>query len=856
MSSTISKGLKKARGAVREATAQNRQNEVIGVVFCLAAALVLLSLSSFSPSDPVFDGIGEKASNLFGLVGAYLGAFLFSSLGLAAFLLVGGLVYGAVVAFSRGSVRVTASKVTGGLLLTILGTVLCHLVFSGDPIMGYPPGGVVGEYMGGLFISLLSVTGSLMVVTTGMILCLIAATGFSPVNSVMLTWRYLRIAAIKSGQAMLWAASRAWRATASSARRAFVFLARESRELLAGLRESKAATQAAAAQLSDPGKKKEPWFASSIGMDVIDPDLERREPVVVTSDPGSVVEPAVVEVSKQVIEEAAGEPEPEIVIPRREKKPPVANVRKLERTFNLKEYELPDIELLDSEEQGQNEIEKEQLHEYARRLEEKLSSYGVEGKVKKIMPGPVVTMYEYVPAPGVKVSKIAGLSDDMALALGALSVRIVAPIPGRSVVGIEVANKQRQTVFAKEIISHHSFQGSSSKLTLALGKNIEGAPFVTDLNKMPHLLVAGATGTGKSVALNAMITSILYRATPEDVRFIMVDPKMLELSLYEDIPHLLLPVVIDPRKAQAALNWAVCEMERRIQLLHAVGVRSLDTYNRKVDRLNSGQSEKGAQATKKVIVIDKTATAGMTSSPPAEEENPADACESQEPSDDDAKFVKLPHIVIVIDELADLMMTASREVETSIARIAQKARAAGIHLIVATQRPSVNVITGLIKANLPARISFRVASKTDSRTILDGNGAETLLGNGDMLFHPPTSSQIVRIHGALITEDEISRVVQHLKEQAQPVYDDSILASAEEDSGDLAIEDEDRDELYDLAVAVVAEAGQASTSMVQRKLRIGYNRAARLVERMEREGIVGPPDGSRPREVLIRDHTG
>jgi len=433
-------------------------------------------------------------------------------------------------------------------------------------------------------------------------------------------------------------------------------------------------------------------------------------------------------------------------------------------------------------------------------------------------------------------------------------VRIVAPIPGRSVVGIEVANKHRQTVFAKEIIAHHSFQRSSSKLTLALGKNIEGTPFVTDLNKMPHLLVAGATGTGKSVTLNAMITSILYRATPEDVRFIMVDPKMLELSLYEGIPHLLLPVVIDPRKAQAALNWAVCEMDRRIQLLHAVGVRSLDSYNHKVERLNSGQSEEqGSGATKKVIVIDKTATAGM-SVPPAEENNAADACESTESSNSDAKLEKLPHIVIVIDELADLMMTASREVETSIARIAQKARAAGIHLIVATQRPSVNVVTGLIKANLPARISFRMASKTDSRTILDDNGAETLVGNGDMLFHPPTSSQIIRIHGALITEDEITRVVQHLKEQAQPVYDDSILASTEEDSDDPALDDEDRDELYDLAVAVVAEAGQASTSMVQRKLRIGYNRAARLVERMEREGIVGPPDGSRPREVLIRDH--
>jgi S-DNA-T family DNA segregation ATPase FtsK/SpoIIIE len=367
---------------------------------------------------------------------------------------------------------------------------------------------------------------------------------------------------------------------------------------------------------------------------------------------------------------------------------------------------------------------------------------------------------------------------------------------------------------------------------------------MADLNKMPHLLVAGATGTGKSVALNTMITSILYRATPEDVRFIMVDPKVLELSLYEGIPHLLLPVVTDPRKAQAALYWAVNEMERRIQLLHEAGVRSLDSYNKKAE---AQREELSRPRKKKVVVIDKTTPTGLTSPGEPDEDG------SDEPAA--PSMHKLPHIVIVIDELADLMMASSREVETAIARIAQKARAAGIHLIIATQRPSVNVITGLIKANLPARISFRVAQKIDSRTILDQNGAETLLGNGDMLFHPPTSSQILRIHGALITEEEIRRVVDHLKAQAQPVYDESILASAEEPQPDSDEEDpDDHDELYDTAVALVAEMGQASTSMVQRKLRIGYNRAARLIERMEREGIVGPADGARPREVLVHDH--
>jgi S-DNA-T family DNA segregation ATPase FtsK/SpoIIIE len=701
-----------------------------------------------------------------------------------------------------------------------------------------------------------------------MLVCLIDVTGLSPARTFEAVGRGVFTAACATGRGIAWAAVHAGRYSANAAAWTGAKLKAETKELVASLRErrerkaSAAALQAAADEpeiciskapiVSSPPKKKtsavEPMEKILKSSPSLPPDLGRREPVVVTSEPAPPPEePPEEKPQKRTFRSIKRNQEPEIVVLRTEEKVKdkgTATDETLPPPVDYKDYQLPDIAFLDYEEQPQATIEKDQLHQYAKRLEQKLADYGVQGRVRKIMPGPVVTMYEYEPAPGVKVSKISNLSDDLALALEALSVRIIAPIPGRSVVGIEVANKKRQTVFAKEIIGHSAFQRPRSKLTLTLGKNIEGSPYVADLNKMPHLLVAGATGTGKSVALNTMITSILYRATPEDVRFIMVDPKVLELSLYEGIPHLLLPVVTDPRKAQAALYWAVNEMERRIQLLHEAGVRSLDSFNKKAE---AQREELSKPRKKKVVVIDKTTPTGHTKPPPVEDD--------QDEEEAGPAMQKLPHIVIVIDELADLMMASSREVETAIARIAQKARAAGIHLIIATQRPSVNVITGLIKANLPARISFRVAQKIDSRTILDHNGAETLLGNGDMLFHPPTSSQMVRIHGALITEDEIRRVVDHLKAQAQPVYDESILASAEDPKGDGEdVDEEDHDELYDTAVALVAEMGQASTSMVQRKLRIGYNRAARLIERMEKEGIVGPADGARPREVLVRDH--
>ncbi|MGV1099246.1 DNA translocase FtsK 4TM domain-containing protein [Thiovibrio sp. JS02] len=460
-------------------------------------------------------------------------------------------------------------------------------------------------------------------------------------------------------------------------------------------------------------------------------------------------------------------------------------------------YRLPGLSLLDKPENREVSVDREYYYAVSTELEEKLMNFGVEGKVVGISPGPVITTYEFAPAPGIKINKIIGLADDLALGLKAESVRIVGSIPGKAALGIEIPNPERHVVYVRDIFAHEKFQKAASRLTIGLGMDVVGNPVVADLARMPHLLIAGATGSGKSVAVNTIICSILFNATPEEVRLLLIDPKRIELSGYEDIPHLLHPVVVDPKLASRALLWAVREMERRYQLMEEAKVKSLASYN-------------------------------------AAAEN------------------KLPLIVIIIDELADLMMVSSREVEDAVARLAQMARAAGMHLILATQRPSVDVLTGLIKANFPTRMSFKVSSKIDSRTILDGSGAEHLLGAGDMLFMPPGTSKIQRIHGAYISEKETERIVAFLKEQGTARYDEAVLRLAEE--GETAEGDGggELDEKYDEAVALVCETGQASISMVQRRLRVGYNRAARMIELMEREGVVGPADGSKPREVLAR----
>jgi len=483
-------------------------------------------------------------------------------------------------------------------------------------------------------------------------------------------------------------------------------------------------------------------------------------------------------------------------------------------------FKLPPLALLDQVERKDTRIKRESLIMNSRILEKKLADFGVEGKVVEVKPGPVITMYELEPAPGVKITKITNLSDDLALALRAPSIRIIAPIPGKSVIGIEIPNHEREPVHLKDVIDNDAFLESQSKLPIALGEDIVGTPVITDLAKMPHLLIAGTTGSGKSVSLNAMICSILFKAPPDDVKFLMIDPKRLELSAYEGIPHLLHPVVLDPKKASQVLKWAVEEMERRYKIIVELGVKNIEAYNKLIEKK---QKDK--------------ATA------------PPDRDEALHI--DNKALVKIPYIVIIIDELADLMMVAQRNVEESLARLAQMARAAGIHLILATQRPSVDVITGVIKANFPTRISFQVSSKVDSRTILDQLGAENLLGSGDMLFMPPGTSKLARIHGPYVSEKEIERIVDFVKKQAMPAYDESI-SEYHPDSTDGEKRDEEFDEKYDEAVELVTELGQASISLVQRYLKVGYNRAARMIERMEAEGVVGPSDGVKPRKVLAR----
>ena len=692
------------------------------------------------------------------------------------------------------------TKLVGAALLFASVSAFLSLAFGSLTISGKElrAGGYVGWVLASSLAEYLNKTGSIILILTLLFLAIILSTQFSFGRLFGVLFQMLRDR---------WAAALGrLRARREERRRE----AQRQEVLKKHLEKSGKDT----ARIAKPAPRTASQLDASIDEDDVAPVRAKAAPASAPRDdaPKPSRAAAVVGAAAAALRAASSKPTPPAIKRPASIEPtlPLPEPEKLPAERKRGAYTEPPLALLDAP-KGERKVDERELMEGARLLEEKCREFSVDGAVVQIHPGPVVTTYELKPDAGVKYSKITGLADDLCLAMQAESV-LIDRIPGKSTVGIQIPNPNREQISLRELLESEAYRRSPSKLTLALGKTIHGEPFVSDLATMPHLLIAGSTGTGKSVSVNAMLSSILFRASPDDVRLIMVDPKRLELGMYEDIPHLLTPVVVDPKLAANALRWAVREMEERYKTLAAVGVRNIEQYNRNL---------KHAQAEKQGPVLD-----------------------------DHGNEVKLlPFIVVLIDELADLMMVAGNEVEESIARLAQMARAVGIHLILATQRPSVDVITGLIKANLPARISFRVSSKIDSRTILDGNGAEQLLGRGDMLYLPPASSRFLRLHGPYISEQETARLASFLRKQGRPTYDETITAEDKQAGGDLEFE---KDDLYDEAARIVVSSGQASISYLQRRLRIGFSRAARLVDMMEAEGLVSGGAGGKAREVLVK----
>ncbi len=879
----------------RHGGSTGRRREVIGVVGLGAAIFLLIALVSLQAGQLIMGPFGRSVASLFYGIAGVCGYFLIAL---------------AVIAAIRTLIErepiLPVGVVIGAAIGIVSLAILAHLAVGGYRVAGHGPGGVIGEHVGEILRAVISTAGTVLLGLVGLVVAAVVATPLRTGDVLRAVGGATRAVAGAVAIAVL-AVARFWgdvfRAMLPGRERdvddddgddddrALEVDDRDVLEvgddeaagepmIIARMAKKKKRAQAELAGLTGPVGATELAVAGIAGADATDRVATAIDAAAQAGDApvaarpkrtrfaSGTQAPALADDTPATLEAAppldpheagAGAPVvgPVIVEPRFKNADKATMAAKekaaeAERQTFIKlgegDYQLPSIQLLNYDATTANQIDKTAMLELSAKLTQTLENYGVRGDVVAIRPGPVVTMYEFAPAPGTRVNKIVNLTDDLALALEALRVRIVAPIPGKAAVGIEVPNKTREKVFLKEILADDAFLKGRAKLPLALGKDIEGGPSVVDLARMPHLLVAGTTGSGKSVAVNAMISSLLYHCSPEDVRMIMVDPKMLELSIYEGVPHLLLPVVTDPKKANLALRWAVEEMDRRYDLLAQMGVRDIGTYNDKV----------GKQLAK--LEADKLRAAADAAARAIEDDiGKATAADTPEQADAREKIVtspqhRLPYIVVVIDEFADLMMCAPKEVETSVARIAQKARASGIHLILATQRPSVDVITGLIKANFPSRIAFSVASKIDSRTILDQCGAEALLGAGDMLFTDRGAAP-QRLHGCYVDEDEIQRVVHFLKTQGRPVYNLDILKPRDDDAeagGEMSLPGgKNDDDMYDKAVYIVTTTRNASISWVQRQLRIGYNRAARLVEEMEKQGVVSPPDHTNKREVLV-----
>jgi len=784
--------------------------ELVGVVLLFSSALAILSLATYTPADPLLQLGGVR--NGAGAVGATLAGSLIRAIGTGSLALVGSLAFlgmRLVLGYGVPSIR---SRFWLGSLLLLLALASLPPLTGAEELGPIAAGGALGEFLAGSERMLLSRWGALLVNLLMLVLAALSLTGISTGAALAAGGRGAAWVGGKTAvvAALAWsAATRAAALTADlvdraarGAQRAMAAVGvwrerRARRERVAEMRLPELPDTEADGEVRSASPPPDP---SQVELDAAEPRSGRRG--------ARGVEPHIVDHD----EERSRSRKPEQEAFRFHEKGPRGPFR------------LPDTSaIFQRPPESQRGYDRESLLMNSRILEKKLSDFGVQGRVVRVHPGPVITMYEYEPAAGIKVNKIVGLTDDLAMALRAISIRIIAPLPGKSVVGIEVPNPQRETVYLRTLLEADVFRKHRSKLAVVMGMDIFGNPFASDLARMPHLLVAGSTGTGKSVFLNSFLCSLLCRATPDELKLLLVDPKLLELSMYEGIPHLIADVVTNPKRAAAALQGIVRKMEDRYQMMSAVQVRNIDQFNTKArEELAAGRTHFRLRPK------------------PGEEQG------------DEVEWAEMPYIVVVIDELADLMVLVAKDVEESLQRLAQMARAAGIHLVLATQRPSVDVLTGVIKANFPSRVSFQVSSGTDSRTILDQKGADNLLGMGDMLFLPPGTSVLQRLHAPFVSEKEVTELVAFLRDQGKPVFDDDLVQFTEQ-GGVEASDGSDVDEMFDQAVAIVAETRNASISYVQRRLKIGYNRAARIIEQMERDGMVGPQVGTRPREVFLRN---
>ena len=729
--------------------AEARINEMWGFALLAGALFLLISLATFHPDDlALFSSMpSAHVHNLCGVAGAYLAAGIRTLIGLVSYLIPLVVFLWAAACFLGRPASKRYARLIGFVSFCVTASTLLSILWVQDPVARVHRGGLIGLGVGDWLLHYCGFLGAV-------ILTLALATVFFLLATDLLllplltrawaaVWRPMRLAAVNLGERAL--------AIREAARRPAVDAPPASPK---------------------PMHRMLPQSGGSGATAVAEPprEVERSPAVVVVAQPPSTRQPA---------------RDPEAI---------------------AGDYRLPPLDLLEAPPAPETRQVKEDLQASAKVLQETLRDFGIEVNVAQVEQGPVITRYELEPAPGVKVTKIMSFADDIALALKAPSVRIVSPIPGKARVGVEVPNVRTSLVYLREVLESPVFQQAPSKLTLALGKDTAGHPLVADLGGMPHLLIAGTTGSGKTVCVNSVITSLLLTATPEEVKFLMVDPKMVELAIFNGLPHLIAPVQTDPRRVSKALHWVVQEMETRYRLFARLGVRNIEVYHQKLKAKEL-----------------------------PEEELPT----------------TLPYLLVIIDELADLMIVARTEVETAIGRLAQLSRAVGIHMVLATQRPSVDVLTGVIKANFPSRISFQVASKVDARTVLDQVGAEKLVGQGDLLFMKPGAAKLIRAQGCLVTDGEIERVVAFIKQQRPADYDEAVFQEAGYAPGGQSAE---KDALYDEAVQVLINSGQASVSLLQRRLRLGYGRAARILDVMEQEGIVGPIRGAKPRQVLVKTH--